>query len=446
MKIAVMADLHLNKTTYRSVMDRENISLSFRTADFMRAFKWSVTECIDNVKPDLKVIAGDVYDHYDPSNEVRGFFSDQLSRLCKNNIAVYIITGNHDVCQKHHALSDIEELKLNNIKIVSSPSIESFGNNSEYVRLLLFPYSLDIERGIKTIKGEFNSFLDKARECGKIDYPTLFFGHFPVCGGIMNRYNPGEDENILMPLQIQPETETDTTATLTNEEHQEAYKNRNENDIGFSDLDELSALNVEYVFLGDFHEYQFVDTKKCRTWYCGSLEKNSFNEKKHVKSFMVYDSKTMPDSKMGLCKIVAYPNCRPMIDLSGNIVKMREQFNKVDLDKNQDAIVRLNFEGTDEERAEFMVNLEEFKKEIISKVKAIHIYHSIAPSKVNRKDISDVLAKIEQSVQDKGHMEAIDVIEVVKEMITERVSDETERKETSELAMEIYNKTVTAGK
>jgi DNA repair exonuclease SbcCD nuclease subunit len=235
MIIATLADLHLNKGVYKKVMDRKDYpTLPFRSADFMRAFKWSIEKCIE-LNPDLVVIAGDIYDHPEPSNEIRGFFSEQLSELILNGIAVRILIGNHDVCKKNHALNDIEGLCLPNIKVIASPELEFFRNKKgEEMRLLLFPYSLDIERGAATIKVEFHNFIDKVAKSAPVDCPSLFFGHFPVYGGIMNRYNVGEDENLLNP------TITDTTSTLTEDFNQKdlsqkEYKNINKEDVGFDD-------------------------------------------------------------------------------------------------------------------------------------------------------------------------------------------------------------------
>ena len=63
MKIAIVPDLHLNKSVYKGVYDRDNPSVPFRSADFMRAFESIVDKCINELKPDLFVIPGDVYDN-----------------------------------------------------------------------------------------------------------------------------------------------------------------------------------------------------------------------------------------------------------------------------------------------------------------------------------------------------------------------------------------------
>jgi DNA repair exonuclease SbcCD nuclease subunit len=60
MKIAIAGDLHLNKTVYKGVMDRINSQLHFRNADFMKAFDYMVDKCVNEIKPDLFVVPGDV--------------------------------------------------------------------------------------------------------------------------------------------------------------------------------------------------------------------------------------------------------------------------------------------------------------------------------------------------------------------------------------------------
>ena len=440
MKIACIADLHLNKATYKNVMDRDEFtSLPFRCGDFMRAFRWSVNECI-KLKVDLLVIGGDTYDTYSPNNEVRGFFSLQLQRLISEKIPVIILVGNHDICMKHSALSDIEELGLKNIKVFSEPGIINLENGGKKFRLLLFPHTINMERKLTTIRKEYDKFVSTLPK--DPSDTTLFFGHFPVYGCVMNHYNLGEDSDVLdSSILMVSETkktveETDQTTTLILKGE---YKNVNKEDLNASDLVKSGA---QYIFMGDFHEHQaIVKTQKCKGWYCGSLEKNSLNEKEHTKGFMVYDSSKAPTEDMGCCEFIPNPYVRPMMDLPGNIVEMREKLEKFSEDKYQDVIVRLNFKGTKEEMTDFTVNLESFKKEISSRFNAIHIYHNIDSIENNA---GDVISKIEKQIQSKGHMDAVDVLEVVKEMVCERVTDDNEKEKIVELATEIYKETMGA--
>lgn len=431
MKIVVLADLHLNKATYRNIMDRSSEfgNIPFRHADFMRAFRWTIDECL-RMNPDMVVIAGDIYDHPEPGNKVRGFFSGQLSRLANANIRIVIITGNHDVSQENHALTDIEKLGLKRLTVLSNPVATTYQIASgEKARLMFFPYSLEVERKIKTIKDSFKDFLGKEQINPKSDCPILFFGHFSVLGQRMNRYNAEEGQITL----------TNSTTTLLPESEQKEYVNRNKNDIGPEDLDQIGA---DYIFLGDFHEKQVL---KCKTmgWYGGSLEKNSFNEVAHEKGFIFYDS-SMPKGEMGCCRFIAYPNCRPMLHLTGSLVNMKKQFAAVDTAKYQEAIVRLNFDGNKKEQAEFEASSPAFKEEIINKTNAIHLYHNIGD--VTDAETELALSKIEKEIQENGMIEAADVIEVVKEMIFEREKDEKERTILVDMAVKVYQDTMSKRK
>lgn len=398
-------------------MDREFINLPFRQADFVRSLRWMVDQCVNIINPDIIVFNGDIYDHFEPSNEIRGFFSSQLKRLNEKNIPVYILIGNHDVCRKHHALKDIQELGLKSISVIDKPILY---NSKKYgYRFLFFPYSLDIERKNVTPKEEFERFITKVAEQEDSGLKTLFFGHFGVQGDVMNQY-----------LQ---DDETDTTTTITTIKN---FVNKNPNDISINDLDRLG---VEYVFLGDFHNFHLLATKTCIGMYTGSIEKNNFSEIAQNKGFVVFDDKAEKDEKMGYCKFIEYPNCRPMLELRGNFEKIKEDFEVLDKSLYQGAIVKIMFVGTSEELISFSIGMDEFKNKVLKELNAIHIFHKQAvKNDQEEEDVSD----LEREIDEKGHIEATDVIEVVKEIIVERISNEDEREATIDLAIEIYKQTM----
>jgi len=416
MKIAVIADCHLNKSVYRGVMDREFTNLPFRQADFVRSLRWMVDQCVDIINPDIIVFNGDIYDHFEPSIEIRGFFSSQLKRLNEKNIPVYILIGNHDVCRRHHALKDIQELGLKSISVIDKPIL--YDSKKYGYRFLFFPYSLDIERKNVTPKEEFERFITKVAEQKDSGLKTLFFGHFGVQGDVMNQY-----------LQ---DDETDTTTTTIAVKN---FVNKNPNDVSINDLDRLGA---EYVFLGDFHNFHLLATKTCIGMYTGSIEKNNFSEIAQHKGFVVFDDKSEKDEKMGYCKFIEYPNCRPMLELRGNFEKIKKDFEALDKSLYQGAVAKIMFVGTSEELVPFSTGMDEFKNKVIKELNAIHIFHKQAVKDDQEEDVSD----LEREIDEKGHIEATDVIEVVKEIIVERISDEAECEATIDLAIEIYKQTM----
>lgn len=422
MKISIIPDIHLNKTVFKGVMDREISDLPFRNVDFMKAFAWAIDKNINEIKPDLLVIPGDIYDHPEPSNKVRRFFSKQLRKLNKANIPVIILIGNHDVSKREHAISDIFELQLPKTVVIEKPTINTYKG----IRLFLFPYSLEVEQKKKTIKQDFTDFVNKIHE-QKSDLPSIFFGHFGVKGASMNQYT--EEEVIEQTEEIGELSDIITKVTV---EKQQEFINKNPKDISVEDLDDIGA---DYVMLGDYHKHQVLPTKKCIAMYPGSLEKTNALEADLKKGFVVFDSEMEPDKKMGKCKFIEYPNCRPMIEIKGTLSKIRDVFRKLEPNKYKGAIVKLRFHGTKDEQIDFSSGLETLKQEIREAFNPIHIY--------NQNDVIDekqkeAATKLEAEILKKGYLDAEDIINCGKEMIVERIKDEKECKLTVDLAFAEY--------
>lgn len=94
MKIAHLADLHLGYRAYHRLDQRgQNV----READVADAFRRAVVRLVD-VRPDLVVVAGDVFHTVRPSNTAIADAFRQLSLLCDRlpDTPVVMIAGNHD--------------------------------------------------------------------------------------------------------------------------------------------------------------------------------------------------------------------------------------------------------------------------------------------------------------------------------------------------------------
>lgn len=428
MKIACIADLHLNKTVYKNVMDKDWPTIPFRSGDFMRAFQWMVDECINNIHPDIVALLGDIYDTYDPTNVHRGFFSQQLKKLTDANIPVIILIGNHDVCMKHHSLKDIFELDLRKIRVIESPEIITLKDNR--MRLLLFPYSIEIERKNITPKEEFRKFLEKIKQ-EKQDIPTIFFGHIGVQGAKMNEYDDLEKIQALQSFGGELKDLLDSKSIAKKD-----YLNHNPNDISMTDLDEIGC---KYVVLGDFHEHQILKTQNCVATYPGSIERSNMLHRDQKKGFIVYDSEAKEEGALGKCMFIEYPNCRPMLQMEGNFEAIKNEFDKLDASKYQGAVVRMVFKGNSNELIEFSSNMEAFKKQLKEKINPIHIYHD--QEVIN--EAEETPFEIEKEMMERGHIESQDVLEVVKEIIKEQKKDNNkEMGELIKLADEIYAKTM----
>ncbi|MDR1830023.1 MAG: exonuclease SbcCD subunit D [Candidatus Fibromonas sp.] len=85
MKILHISDLHIGKSLG-----------SFSLQDEQRHVFSQIIDCVKTEKPSAILIAGDIYDRAVPSVEAVRIFDDFLTELAEENIAVMIISGNHD--------------------------------------------------------------------------------------------------------------------------------------------------------------------------------------------------------------------------------------------------------------------------------------------------------------------------------------------------------------
>lgn len=435
MKIAILSDAHLNKSIYKSILNEENTSLPFRTVDFMNAFEWDIDKIIE-MKPDLFVLVGDTFDTFEPSSLVSGFFNKQISKLRQAKIPVIILIGNHDICRRHHALIPLKELRLTGVKIIQSPETIKWGGQDDLKMLMFFPFSMEVEKQDIAIKDQFIKFIEdnkeeikKTKAEGK---EIFFFGHFGVRGAVLNQYS----ETIYLENKIgENDFDVDEVSVI---EKKKSYVNNNKNDISLEDLESIGA---SYIFLGDYHKHQILKTKKCISMYTGSVEKTDLSEKDQKKGFIFYDSDKLSEPPYGKCRFIEYPHCRPMIEFKGNITQIQKAIDNTDDEEKggNQPIVRLVFVGNKSELDDFASGLETLKARIKEKLKPIYVYHI---QKVTDEEEQSKATAIEAEILEKGHMSSDDVIDVVNEIIDERVSDEEESKILKSLSLEIYKETL----
>ena len=403
MKISFIADCHLNKSSYKDEETPLTTSLPFRAQDFMNSLEYMVTKNINEIKPDILLFLGDIYDSFDPNSIVTGFFSEQLKKLSDAKIPVIILVGNHDICSRHHALLPLQKLGLKTARVIQSPDILAFRD----VVFMLFPYSIEVEKKIVTIKEQFNAFIAESKikladEAYK-GKSVIFTGHFGVRGACLNSF-------------IDKKNEIKKTI------------NKSEKDISVDDLDTIGA---EGVFLGDYHKYQVLPTKNCLALYPGSIEKTDLSETNDKKGFVVYDTILKKH------EFVEYPNVRPMLDISGNVKEINEQIDKLG-DESKGAIIRITAKGNLQDISDYEIAQHEISKKLKNKIDPIYV-------KSRNKLIDEETAKkaeiIEKEIADNGHITETEVIDIVKNMISDVEQDPEEFKILCELAEDIYKTT-----
>ena len=89
MKFVHLSDLHLGKRVneFSMLEDQEFILIK-------------IMNIIDEQKPDVVIIAGDVYDKSVPSAEAVELFDHFLVHLAKRDLKVFVISGNHDSAER----------------------------------------------------------------------------------------------------------------------------------------------------------------------------------------------------------------------------------------------------------------------------------------------------------------------------------------------------------
>lgn len=406
MKITAIADCHLNKTSYKDDESYMFTSIPFRSQDFMNSFCWMVDKNINEIKPDLFLILGDIYDTFDPSNIVSAFFNEQLRKLSDAKIPVIILVGNHDICSKHHALLPLLKLNLKNIKVIENPQTIKFKDKL----LMLFPYSVDVEKKNITIKEQFNQFVAKTKEqiINTEDWHNLdviFLGHFGVKGAYVNKYNTDGGQKLVL--------------------------NENDHDISVADLDTIGA---KYVLLGDYHKHQILPTSNCLAMYPGSIERTDMSEANDKKGFVFYDSEKEVNDKYEKFTFVEYPNTRPMIDLVGNLQDIYKTIDKLG-SESKGAIVRLTVKGSAQEIVEFDIGQHELIKKLNAKIEPAYTKKQ---NKMVDNDRNKKVEEIEKKISSEGHITSSEVIDVVKDTLSERESNKEELRELVNIAENVY--------
>ena len=298
LKIVHLADTHLGFSAYRKITKD---GLNQREVDVYDAFRKAVDKILE-IKPDLIIHAGDLFDSVRPNNRAIKFALNQLLRISKNNIPMIVIAGNHEtpkLSETGHIFSIFEHIE--NVYPVYN----------EYRRIYL-----DLKGKKVSIfcvpqfknKDEFNDALNSLKmdfsKKGDEDYRILT-AHVGTVGLYEFRMNEFNEQ--LIPVGILK-----------------------------SDFD--------YIALGHFHRFVKIFDN---AFYSGSTERFSFTEANEKKGFV----EVILEDEKPLVNFIPLET-RDMIDFdaidctnknSGEIIKsIREVVEKKDI---KDRIVRINLKN-----------------------------------------------------------------------------------------------------
>ena len=234
MKFLHLSDLHIGKTIshYSMIAEQKHI------------FK-QIIEYIKTESPQAVIIAGDIYDRAVPSVEAVRLFDDFITNLSYENIAVLLISGNHDSPERINYAS----------RLLSDKHMYFYGAfDGSMHKIILYD------------------------EYGEVNFWLLpFIKHSMVYNTIKSSKVDYSARNILVSHQFY------TKAGIN------PIKSDSELDA-IGGLDAIDAGIIEYfdyAALGHLHRRQTVGSKHIR--YCGSPVKYSFSEVEHKKSITLIE-------------------------------------------------------------------------------------------------------------------------------------------------------------
>ena len=244
MKFIHLSDLHLGKRVNEFSMIEDQAYILTK-----------IINIIDDEKPQVVIIAGDIYDKSVPSADAVQLFDEFLVELAKRALQVFIISGNHDSAERiafGSRLIDQSGIHLSPVYhgVVEPISLED-ENGMICFYMLPFLKPANVRRYFED--EEILSYTDAIR---------IAIAHMNI--------NPN-NRNVLITHQFV------TGASRSDSE---------DISVGGTDNVDVSVFEpFDYVALGHIHAPQKISKETIR--YCGTPLKYSFSEKDHKKSVTV---------------------------------------------------------------------------------------------------------------------------------------------------------------
>ncbi|AAC07689.1 exonuclease SbcCD subunit D [Aquifex aeolicus] len=243
MRLIHLSDIHAGK----------NLGRVSRNEDVVYALNQVVDFCKEN-KPDLVLVAGDVFDKANPDNEAKEIIFDFFLKLHSLNIPSVVISGNHDSYEFMKSLKKL--LQVIDVYVVPKPNLEECVLDVKGLKIACLPYPSE-------------RVLTRAGEDSKLSYAVL------VEKAIKYLYEKVKDAPLKVLLSHlfiagSKYTRTEREATIT-----DYY------------AVEPSAIpeGFDYVALGHVHRYQRIEKAPTHVYYTGSLFQLDFSEAGQEKFF-----------------------------------------------------------------------------------------------------------------------------------------------------------------
>ncbi len=234
MKILHTSDWHLGHTLY-----------NYDRAEEQQAMLEQMVSIVEEQKPDVFLLCGDVYHTPQPSAAIQTMLSDGLVRIHEANpqMTIVVTAGNHDSGTKH----EIFQTPWKALKVYAIGQLEKEDLDEHIIEvpgkgwIVAVPYAN--ERNIP--EGFFQQLLDRVAERNAENLPVVMTAHTTVKG-----------------------------CDFTGHDHATEYT------VGGIDSLELEEMGegYDYLALGHIHHGQFVHSGKHNVRYSGTPLPVSFDE------------------------------------------------------------------------------------------------------------------------------------------------------------------------
>ncbi len=272
MKIMHLSDLHLGKRVNEFSMLEDQIYILNE-----------IINIIDEQKPKVIILAGDIYDKPIPPAEAIEIFDDFLYKLSKRGSAVFIISGNHDSAERIAFGSRLFDKSGIYLSPVYNGKISPICIDDKYgkVNFYMLPF-------IKPV--HVRRFFPDAEVYTYTDALSTV---------ISDMHIDTAQKNILITHQFV------TGSSRTESE-----------DVSVGGSDNVDAdifKDFDYVALGHIHRSQCCDSEYIR--YCGTPLKYSFSESKDIKSITMLDIKEKGNIELDFIPLTPL---RDMVEIKGS--------------------------------------------------------------------------------------------------------------------------------
>ncbi len=263
MKVLHCADSHLGFSAFRRVSDS---GINVRELDVYKAFE-SVIDRILDLKPDVVIHAGDLFDGVRPNNRALSVALEQLLRLDAAGIPVVLVAGNHE-----------------------TPRLRETGH---------------IFKVFEHLKNVYAIFQGYEQICFDLEGKKL------IVHGLPHMRNREEFEEQLARVAPVESAELNILVAHGGVVEIPAFSMHESNEV-LLPIDRFESI-FEYVALGHYHNYSVVNGRG-NVLYSGSLEQLSFAEANSQKGFVLasFDEKTGLSTRFETCEIRGMIDCPPL--------------------------------------------------------------------------------------------------------------------------------------